>query len=110
MTAYRLLVVVLLILIALLQARIWSADGGIAALRQLQAQVADLREKVRRQQTENERLREQIRAIRHDPQTLEALARRELGMLMPDEHFIRLIILSKPQKNDSVPQKPAKTP
>jgi len=97
MTSYRLLVVVLMVLIALLQVRIWSADGGWAELQQLKRQVTELQHQVAHQQRENARLREKIHAIRHDPQALEALARRDLGMLMPDEQFIRLIILPKPE-------------
>ena len=109
MTAYRLLVIVLLITIVALQVRIWSADDGWAALQQLKHQVAVLDEQLKRQQQENAQLQQKIDAIRHDPQALEALARRDLGMLMPDEQFIRLIILPEPNNSlKNTPQPPEK--
>ncbi len=107
MNAYRLLVVILLIMIVTLQVRIWSADDGWAALKQLKRQVAALDQQLQRQQQENARLQQKIDAIRHDPQALEALARRDLGMLMPDEQFIRLIILPEPENPLKNPPQPA---
>ncbi|HID00405.1 MAG TPA: septum formation initiator family protein [Piscirickettsiaceae bacterium] len=99
MNPYRIVIAVLVVLIILLQVRIWSTDGGYAALQQLRQQVSELQRQVAHQQRENARLEEKIHAIRHDPQALEALARRDLGMLMPDEQFIRLIVLPKPENS-----------
>ncbi len=96
MTAFRLSVLILLILIVLLQVRLWSAEGGLVELRHLHEQVAQLEQKVEQQRAENRRLREKIHALKHSPEAVEALARRELGMLRPHEHFIRLIVLPSP--------------
>ncbi len=93
MTAFRLSVLILLILIVLLQVRLWSAEGGLVELRHLHEQVAQLEQKVEQQRMENRRLRERIHALKRSPEAVEALARRELGMLRADEHFIRLIVL-----------------
>ncbi len=47
----------------------------------LEQEIAHLRE-------ENERLREQARRLREDPGAIEAVARRELGLVKPGEHTV----------------------
>lgn len=47
---------------------------------------------------ENARLREQARQLREDPATIEAIARRELGLIKPGE--ILFIIKDLPQTQD----------
>ncbi len=93
--AYRLVVLGLIIIAVLLQVRLWSTQGGLAELWYLQKQVAALSQKVAQQQAENQILVEKIHALKHDPQAVEALARKTLGMLKEDEQFIRLITLKK---------------
>ena len=60
-------------------------DKGLLAMiqarqtyRTLEASLADVR-------PENARLREQARRLREDPEAVEELARRELGMIKPGE-------------------------
>lgn len=101
--AYRLVVLVLIVIAVLLWVRLWSSQGGLAELWHLQKQVAALSQKVEQQQAENNALVEKIHALKHDPQAIEALARSELGMLKPDEHFIRLIVLKKASETGSTP-------
>jgi cell division protein FtsB len=57
-----------------------------AASRSAEAAVQQL-------QLENQRLREEIEALRHDPEVIERIAREELNMLRPDE-----LVLSFPDK------------
>ncbi len=52
---------------------------------------------------ENARLREQARRLREDPQTIEAIARQELGFIRPDE--LLFIIRDMPPADD--PTEPA---
>lgn len=44
---------------------------------------------------ENQRLREEIEALRHDPQVIERIAREELNMLRPEE-----LVISFPEKKN----------
>ncbi|GEM_PF-867069 len=47
---------------------------------------------VKQLELENQRLREEIEALQHDPQLIERIAREELNMVRPDE-----LVLSFPQ-------------
>lgn len=55
--------------------RLWK---GYQQREELQVKVAQLRE-------DNQRLRQEINALKNDPRTIESLARRKLGMVRPDE-------------------------
>lgn len=78
------------------------SDMGIFTLldlhrtrRELQQEIADLREK-------NEALSGQVNALRSDPVYIEALARDQLGMVRPGEQVYRLV----PREPASSPAKP----
>ncbi len=107
--AYRLIVLAALALILLLQVRLWSGKDGLAELHQLEKKVSTLQQQVDQQQAINHTLEQKILAIRKDPRALEALARQELGMLKPDERFIRLIVLpaATPSSKADTPVKPS---
>ncbi|WP_287963230.1 septum formation initiator family protein [Alcanivorax sp.] len=91
--AYRLIVFAAVVLIVLLQIGLWSGKDGLAEHNQLKKKVAALEQQVAQQKQINQALERKILALRRDPRALEALARKELGMLKPDERFIRLIVL-----------------
>ncbi|MEX0430508.1 cell division protein FtsB [Spiribacter insolitus] len=81
----------LLLILILLQSRLWLGEGSIP-------EVMRLREAVEAQRTENERLDERNRALAADVADLrqgldgvEERARRDLGMIGEDEHFYRVI-------------------
>ena len=81
----------LLLILILLQSRLWLGEGSIP-------EVMRLREAVEAQRTENERLDERNRALaadvadlRHGLVGVEERARRELGMIGEAEHFYRVI-------------------
>jgi cell division protein FtsB len=57
---------------------------GVRAQRVSQSAARDLS----RLRDENERLRTQIRQLRDDPATIEAIARRELGLVRPGEVMV----------------------
>ncbi|MEX0386172.1 cell division protein FtsB [Spiribacter onubensis] len=81
----------LLLLLLLLQSRLWLGEGSIP-------EVMHLREAVEAQRVENERLDERNRALAADVADLrqgldgvEERARRDLGMIGEDEQFYRVI-------------------
>lgn len=81
----------LLLLLLLLQSRLWLGEGSIP-------EVMHLREAVEAQRVENERLDERNRALAADVADLrqgldgvEERARRDLGMIGEDERFYRVI-------------------
>jgi cell division protein FtsB len=63
-------------------------DQGVAETRRARAEYAAAAADLQRMKVENAGLREQIRRLEHDPATIEALARRELGFIRPGEILV----------------------
>lgn len=87
----RATIVALLVALAALQLRLWTGAGSLA-------EVATLETRVSAQQAENRRLAEQntlleseVRALKEDPDSLEARARSELGMIRDGETFYMVL-------------------
>lgn len=82
---------VLLLLLVLLQVRLWSGDGGMGYIWRLKYEIAN-------QQQENEGLRERNEALEAEVEDLkqgaaavEERARTELGMIRKDETFFQTV-------------------
>ena len=79
------LFIVLILLLAGLQYRLWMGEGSLAQVSRLQQQIAE-------QQSENERLLErnrileaEVMELKRGMETVEERARQELGMLKEGE-------------------------
>ncbi len=64
-------------------------DDGITRLFQLRALRQELGEAAMASLRENEALRQQVQALRDDAQVLEGQARRQLGLVRPNETVYR---------------------
>lgn len=100
------LAAVLVVLLALLQYRLWLGEGGMR-------EVAQLREQIEEQQEENEALRERNRTLAAEVQDLkqgttaiEERARTDLGMVGEGETFFQVITPKAP----TPPPAPLPTP
>lgn len=60
-------------------------ERGLSVMIQVRRQYRALHESLADARTENGRLREETRRLREDPATIEEFARRELGLIRPDE-------------------------
>jgi cell division protein FtsB len=60
-------------------------DRGLLAMLRAQHQYDELVSSIARQRTENDRLREEARRLREDPDAIEEIARRELGLIRRGE-------------------------
>jgi cell division protein FtsB len=60
-------------------------DRGFLAMLKAQQQYRSLETALARSRAENAQLREQARQLREDPQAIEDIARRELGLIRPGE-------------------------
>jgi cell division protein FtsB len=60
-------------------------DRGFLAMLKARQQYRSLETSLVRSRTENAQLREQARQLREDPQAVEEIARRELGLIRPGE-------------------------
>lgn len=58
---------------------------GLLTYVNMKNRYAEMQEECKRLRKENERLRREIKALRTDPEAIEKVARRELGMIKPDE-------------------------
>ncbi len=85
------LTTILIVLLVLLQYRLWFGDGGLIRLWELE-------QRIEQQRTENERLRErnraltaEVRDLKHGLTAIEERARTELGMIKEGETFYQVV-------------------
>ena len=70
-------------------------DRGLLALFKARQEYRALEMSLSRAKAENERLRELARELRQDPDTIEEIARRELGLIRPGEKLFIIKDLPK---------------
>ncbi len=63
----------------------WSVKKACMATIRARREYTELSAQISRTRTENARLREVARGLREDPNAIEELARRELGLIRPGE-------------------------
>lgn len=85
------LMIGLVLVLTILQWRLWAGDGGVGELRQLERQLAE-------QQAENDSLRQrnqllesEVLDLKHGLEAVEERARADLGMIRDDETFYMII-------------------
>ncbi len=65
-------------------------EKGYLANLQARREFREVSESLRQLKAENDRLADQVRRLKTDPEALEHAARQELGMIMPGETLIRI--------------------
>lgn len=84
------LIVFLLVLIGLLQYRLWLGDGGIAEWHELQVRIEELRQEGERRKARNAALDADVRDLKEGTDAIEERARHELGMIREGETFVQV--------------------
>ena len=87
----KILIVILLILIAALQYRLWLGHGGLSEIIAYQKRLDDLKMQVEEKQQRNDALYAEIVDLRKGQEALEERARDELGMIREGETFFQVI-------------------
>ncbi|MCF7985307.1 MAG: cell division protein FtsB [Thiohalocapsa sp.] len=87
----RWLIPSLLVVVALLQYRLWVGDGSLAELHALRTQIAEQREELERLQTRNRALAAEVQDLKTGLAAIEDRARSELGMIQRGEVFLQVI-------------------
>lgn len=89
--AMKALMIGLVLVLTILQWRLWAGDGGVGELRQLERQLAE-------QQAENDSLRQrnqllesEVLDLKNGLEAVEERARADLGMIRDDETFYMII-------------------
>ena len=97
----RSLIVVLLILLALLQYKLWLGEGGFTDVNRLEQKVAEQQQENALLQQRNEELQAEVADLREGIEAIEERARSELGMVQEEEEFYLVVpgVGSEPEEN-----------
>jgi len=87
----KILAIIFVILICLLQYRIWWGEGSYQQIEQLKVKIAEQVEQNKLLKKRNHILKQEIQALRKNPAILEEKAREQLGLIKPNETFYRII-------------------
>ena len=87
----KVIIAILTVVLLLLQYRVWFGDGSYLEHQALQTQIDTLSERNAELESINALLASEVEAIRSGGQPLEAIARRELGMIKPGETLVLII-------------------
>ena len=87
----RPLIVILAFALAVLQFRLWVADGGLREVWRLEAQVAERTDENRRLSERNAALAAEVQDLKSGLAAAEERARSELGMVLPGESFYQIV-------------------
>jgi len=97
----KLLLVGLLALVALLQYRLWLAEGGIAEAVRLQARITEEQAINAELKARNDQLTVQVLELQNGHRAIEQQAREELGLVKEGERYYQFI-----EPNRGEPQRP----
>ncbi len=87
----RLINLLLLVLLAALQFKLWFGQGGLRDLSQLQAANLAQHAENERLTQRNRELAAQVGDLKAGSEAIEELARTELGLVSPDEEFYQIV-------------------
>ena len=87
----KILLSILILLIALLQYRLWYADGGIEEIQHNQLELIELKKQVEEKRERNAALYAEVEDLRKGQESLEERARNELGMIRAGETFFQVL-------------------
>ena len=86
----RLLLLSLVLILTLMQARLWLSDEGLREVWRLQAQVAERTEENRRLAARNAALEGEVADLKQGLAAAEERARTDLGMIAEGETFYQI--------------------
>ena len=87
----KILLSIIILLIVLLQYRLWYGDGGIEEIKAYQKRLDDLTEQVEEKRERNEALYAEVEDLRKGQEAVEERARDELGMIREGETFFQVL-------------------
>jgi cell division protein FtsB len=100
----RMATIILLALLAIVQAELWFGKGGVPRVMALRSQVQAQQRANGEAQARNEQLAAEVRDLQEGLEMVEEKARTELGMVKPDEIYVQLT--TKLPQVASAPQSP----
>lgn len=82
---------VLLVMLVYLQAILWFGEGSVSDIRRLKQSIVELEDKNKGLQERNQKLIDEVDALRNGLDLIEHRAREELGFIKEDEVFYHII-------------------
>lgn len=79
------------IIVAMLQYKLWFGDSGIIENDLLERDMQEKSQQIKQIQRENKRLQQQGQFFEKNAEAFEGLARQKLGLTKPNERFIQII-------------------
>jgi cell division protein FtsB len=87
----RILIIILIVMLAMLQYRLWFGDGGLRSVVVLRKQVAEQKALNQQLQERNKVLMAEIQDLKSGRQAVEERARSDLGMVKNGETFYQVV-------------------
>ena len=87
----RLLVILLLLMLVILQYRLWVGQGSLAEVAHLERQIERQRNRIADMEARNARLQAEVASLKKGLEAVEARARRDLGMIKEGETFYQVV-------------------
>jgi cell division protein FtsB len=108
----KIFALVLVLLLALLQARLWVSGEGVRKVNRLEQAVAEQQKENATLKARNERLAAEVKDLKEGMTAVEERARSDLGMVGANETFYQVVPPEKPPPRDrpAVPAEPAQPP
>ena len=86
----RVVSVILIALLVVFHAQLWTGRGSIPNVREMQQRLNDQQAKNVKSQTSNDQLAAEVRDLKEGLEMVEEKARSELGMVKPNEIFVQV--------------------
>lgn len=83
----RIAIIILCLVFAGLQYRLWIADGGYSEISRLQHDISEIKAQNQRMAQRNDNLEAEIADLKDGSAAMEGRARSDLGMVRKDEDF-----------------------
>ena len=87
----KVIIAVLILLLLLLQFKLWVGDGGIPDVLHLQTEVENAKQHKEKLQERNQALAAEVSDLKQGLDAIEERARSELGMIGEDETFYHIV-------------------
>ncbi len=88
----RILVGILIVLLLVLQYRLWVGEGSLAEVHALRQEVDSQKAELQGLQQRNNALRAEVKDLKKGLDAVEERARSELGMIRDNEEFYQIIV------------------
>ena len=88
--ANRVVPAILIALLVIFHAQLWTGRGCIPQVREMQQRLTDQQARNLKSQTSNDQLAAEVRDLKEGLEMVEEKARSELGMVKPNEIFVQV--------------------